>query len=160
MTVIAGSSGSVQISRRSSVGPLQLHPHGADHPAFQEARSDATASVAHDFQMAVQDLGRAVDWQRFDLLARHPRAVLAGPSATPRLRRPWNLVEREIPADPADHRVAGREDAFDQPSAREPGIEQDAHPAKPVAEQTQQDAGALELAAVAATADQDRKSVV
>src|SRR5919206_369352 len=97
-------------------------------------------------QGAGQDLSRAVDWQRFDLLARHPRAVLAGPSATPRLRRPWNRVEREIPADPADHRVAGREDAFDQPSAHEPGIKQDAHPAEPVAEQTQQDAGALELA--------------
>src|SRR3954466_4175291 len=40
----------------ASVGLLQLHPHGADHPPFQEAGSDATASVAHDFQIAVQDL--------------------------------------------------------------------------------------------------------
>src|SRR3954454_7009246 len=45
----------------AAVGLLQLHPYGTDHPPFQEARSDATGSVAHDFQIAVQDLGRAVD---------------------------------------------------------------------------------------------------
>src|SRR4051812_309593 len=138
----------------AALGLLQLYPHGADHPPFQEARSDATGSVAHDFQIAVQDLGRAVDRQRLDLLARHPRAVLAWPSATPRPRRLWNLIEREVPADPADDSVAGREGAFDQPSAHEPGIEQDAHPAEPGAKQAQQEAGALELATIGATADQ------
>src|SRR4029450_369651 len=94
------------------------------------------------------------DRQRLDLLARHPRAVLAWPSATSRPRRLWNLIEREVPADPADHGVAGREGAFDQPSAHEPGIEQDAHPAEPVAKQAQQEAGARGLAAMGATAEQ------
>jgi hypothetical protein len=100
------------------------------------------------------NLGGAVDRQRLDLLTRHPLAGLAGPSATPRPRRLGNLIEREVPADPADHGVAGREGAFDQPSAHEPGIEQDAHPAEPGAKQAQQEAGALELAAMGATADQ------
>src|SRR4051812_27784466 len=81
----------------AAVGLLQLHPHGADHPPFQEARSDATGSVAHDVQIAVWDLGGAVDRQRLDFLTHHPRAVLAGPSATPRPRRLWNLIEREVP---------------------------------------------------------------
>src|SRR3954464_15545845 len=134
-----------------AVTNLPRIPH---HPPFQEARSDATGSVAHDFRIAAQDLSGAVDRLRLDLLTRHPRAVLAGPSATPRPRQLWNLIEREVPADPADHGVAGREGAFDQPSSHEPGIEQDAHPAEPVAKQAQREAGALELAAMGATADQ------
>jgi len=42
----------------------------------------------------------------------------------------------------------------DQPGAHEPGVQQQAHVAKPLAEQMQQQAGAAQLAAVGAAADQ------
>jgi hypothetical protein len=44
--------------------------------------------------------------------------------------------------------------ALDQPATHEPGIQQQPHVAEPLAEQAQQQAGALQLAAVGAAADQ------
>src|SRR5215203_4485764 len=166
MTVIADRAGSVQISRRASVGVSPrsgcsncTHTARTTRPfrkraATRQVRERTTSRLPDRIWAVRWNLGGAVDRQRLDLLTRHPLAILAWPSATPRPRRLWNFIEREVPADPADHGVAGREGAFDQPSAHEPGIEQDAHPAEPVAKQAQQEAGALELAAMGAMADQ------
>ena len=136
------------------VGPLQPHPHGAHHPTLEEAGRHPAAAVPHDLEPAVQDPRAAVDRQRRDPLRRHPRAVLARPAAPPLPRWPRDRVEREVAARPADHGVAVGDRGLDRPGAHEPGVEQEPHPAEPLAEQAQQEAGAPQLAAIGAAPDQ------
>ena len=87
-------------------------------------------------------------------LRRQPRAILERPPLAAFAGRLGHIEQGKIAALAADHGVAGGERAVDQPGTHEPGIQQQAHLAEPLAEQAQQQAGALELAAVGAAADQ------
>jgi hypothetical protein len=93
--------------------------------------------------------------QRPDAFAGHALAVLAWPPA-PALaaRRPGHGIERQVAAHPADHGVAVGDRGQDQPAAHEPGVEQQADPAEPVAQQAHQEARAPQLAPVGAAPHQ------
>jgi hypothetical protein len=100
----------------------------------QEARGDPAGAVAHDLQLAVQDLRAAVLRQRRDAVRRQLLAILARPSFG---RLPGGLghVEQgEIAACATDHGMTVDHRALDQPATHEPGIQQQPHVAEPLAE--------------------------
>src|SRR3954471_6756279 len=162
MASVAGRSGSVQTSRRSSLGRSGrsscTHTARTTRPfrkraATRQVRYRTTSSWPYRTR-ALRWTGSASTFSRVIRLPRHPRAVLARPTAAAAPRRPRDGVEREVAAHAAGDGVAVGERGLDQPGAHEPGVEQEPHPAEPAAEQAHEEARARELAAVGAAADQ------